>query len=97
MTKDGAYRPTGRYLTAYSCRPVSKYMGAVRRGRYGRREKVMINPNVPQFIVEVQHQIVEAGADIVAKQQMEAGQPPLGTVPGDGYGGGAYGSGSYGS
>lgn len=72
-------------------------MEAARTGRYGRREKAMINANVPQFIVEVQHQIVEAGAEIVAKQQMEAGQPPLGTIPGEGYGGGAYGSGSYGS
>lgn len=56
-----------------------------------------MSADVPHFISEFQNHINEACTEIVIKQQIEAGQPPLYTIPGEDYGGGGYGSGPYGS
>lgn len=56
-----------------------------------------MSADVPHFIWEFQNHINEACTEIVEQQQIEAGKPPLYTLPGEGYGGGGYGSGSYGS
>jgi len=62
-----------------------------------RRMESAVSADVPHFIWEFQNQVNEACTEIVIKQQIEAGQPPLYTLPGEGYGSGGYGSGSYGS
>jgi hypothetical protein len=56
-----------------------------------------MSADVPHFIWEFQNRVNEACTEIVEQQQIEAGKPPLYTLPGDGYGGGGYGTGSYGS